>query len=417
MRVSGQKIMLWGGLGFVVLLGVLLILPRFLHPDYVQSLVLGQIQQTFGSHVNVGQTSFVLFPSPHFLVADIVVKEQPDSHAVFRARSMSLKLGIGQLFQKKLVVREFYLDHPEIEIHRDRVGGWRFLGHAQHDSSLSSLVSFLVLGKLEVSHGKIIVIDESPSDSVRGVVIENVTWLSESSYEGAKIFSTLALSGNLRQAHDVAPFSLTGTLEATTNATLSSFDHPDIIFEQVTFAGSMDTDKFEVNQLAEFFPDGQGLSQFPGAVKVESKIKWVKNETGSHVQFSNVALAMPAMTLAGHANIEELEDGHHMASVAMRSSSFDLETFRKAMPQAWLPDHLVDVWNRGEWGGEVEILDARITGSTRADVDTSVAGTFQIKDGFFQDADWPKTEHVGGTVVVEPDRIHVTEDKGIYDGI
>ena len=417
MRVSIKKSMLWGGLGFIVLLGVLLILPRFLHPDYVQGLVLRQIQQTFGSHVSVGQTSFALFPSPHFLVSDLVVKEQPDSHAVFRARSMSLKLGIGQLFQKKLVVREFSLDQPEIEIHRDRAGNWRFLGHAQHDSSLSSLVSFLVLGKLVVSHGKIIVIDESPSESVRGVVIENVAWLSESSYEEAKMLSTLALSGNLRQVHDSAPFSLTGTLEATTKTTLSSRDHQDILFKQVMFVGSMETDKFEVNQLAGVFPDAQGLSQFPGTVKVESQIKWVKNETGSQVQFSHVGLAASAMTLEGHGNIEELTDGHHMVSVSMRSSSLDLEMFRKTIPQAWLPERFVDVWNRGDWGGEVEILDVRVTGSTRDDVDTSVAGTFQIKNGFLYGADWPNTDHVRGTVVVEPDRIHVTEAKGIYDGI
>ena len=270
---------------------------------------------------------------------------------------------------------------------------------------------------LVVMNGKIIVIDESPLDSVRGVVIENVAWLSESSYEGTQVLSTLALSGNLRQVHDSAPFSLTGTLEAIANVPLSSLDSQNIVFEQVTFAGSMEADKFEVNQLAEFLPDGQGLSHFPGALKVESRIKWVKNEMGSHVQFSNVALAMSVMTLAGHASIEELADGHHMVSVSMRSSGFDLKMFRKAMPQSWLPDRLVDVWNRGEWGGEVEILDARVTGSTHADVETSVAGTFRIKDGFFQSVDWPKTDHVRGTVVVEPDRISVTEAKGIYDGI
>lgn len=401
----------------MVLLGLLFIFPRFLPPDYVQNLVLGQIQQTFGSHVRVGQTSFALFPSPHFLVKDIVVKEQPDSHAVFRARSMSLELGVGQLLQRKLVVREFFLDHPEIELHRTQRGEWRFLGHTQDDSSRSSLLSFLVLGKLVVTNGKIILIDESPSDGVRGVVIDNVAWLSESSYEGVKVLSTLSFSGDLRQVHDSAPFLFTGTLEATLNAPLSSLDSQAIRFEEVTLAGSMDMDTFEVNQFAEFLPDVQGLSEFPGVLKVESRIKWVKNEMGSHVQFSNVALSVSAMTLLGHANIEELADGHYMASVSLRSSSLDLEMVRQAMPQAWLPDRLVDVWNKGDWGGEVEILDVRVTGSTRADVDTSVAGTFQIKHGFLHGADWPEINHVRATVVVEPDRIHLTEAKGMYDGI
>ena len=183
MRYSVKKILLWGGLGFLVLSLLLIILPWFLNPDYLQNLVLRQIQQTFGSHVRVGRTSFALFPSPHFLVSDVVVKERLDSHAVFRAESMSLTLGVGQLLQKKLVVREFFLDHPEIEIRRDKLGVWRFLGHSTDDSSLSFLGSFLVLGKLKVTNGKIIVIDESPSESVRGMVLEDVDFLSETSYE------------------------------------------------------------------------------------------------------------------------------------------------------------------------------------------------------------------------------------------
>jgi uncharacterized protein involved in outer membrane biogenesis len=121
-----KKTLLWGGLGFLVLSLLLIILPWFLNPDYLQNLVLRQIQQTFGSHVRVGRTSFALFPSPHFLVSDVVVKERLDSHAVFRAESMSLTLGVGQLLQKKLVVREFLLDQPEIEFRRDKSGSGVF---------------------------------------------------------------------------------------------------------------------------------------------------------------------------------------------------------------------------------------------------------------------------------------------------
>jgi len=416
-RVSVKKIMMWGGLGFIVLIGLLIILPWFLNPDYLQTLVLRQIQQGFGSHVSVGHTSFALFPSPHFLVSDIVVKERPDSHAVFRAQSMSLELGIGQLFQEKLVVREFSLDYPEIEIHRDQLGGWRFLGHAQHDSSVSSLALFLVLEKLVVSHGKIILIDESPSDSVRGIVIEDVAWLSESSYEGVKVLSTLALSGNLRQAQDTAPFSLSGTLEVTADAPLSSLASQGVIFEQVTFAGHMEMDKIRVDQLAEYIPNGEFLAQIPGRLKAESQIKWVKNETGSQVNLSKTALTISAITLVGHANIEELSDGHHMASVSMQSSRLDLEKVRKAMPQAWLPDRIVALWKTGKWGGELEVLEARVTGSTRDDVGTSVSGIFRVKDGFLHGPDWPQTNHIQATVMVEPDRIHVTKATGIYDGV
>ena len=246
--------MIWGSLGFLVIIGMLIVLPWFLNPDYLQTLVLRHIQQTLGSHVQVGRTSLALFPSPHFLVSDIVVKERSDSHAVFRAKSMSLELGIGQLFQKKLVVRELVLDHPEIEIYRDKLGVWRFLGQSTQDSSLSFLASFLVVGKVEVTNGKIIVIDESPSESVRGVVLENVACLSETSYEDVSILSRLTLSGNLRQLQDSAAFRLSGTFVAASNVPLSSLNGQDVSFEQMTFSGHVETTNIAVNQLAEYLP-------------------------------------------------------------------------------------------------------------------------------------------------------------------
>ncbi len=416
-RVSVKKTMLWGSLGLVLLMGLLIILPWFLNPEYVRSLVLQHIQQTLKSQVQVGRTSLALFPSPHFLVSDIVIKEHVDSHAVFRARSMSLELGIGQLLQKKIVVREFVLDHPEIEIHRDRLGDWRFLGHSNEEWSLSSLASFLVLGKIQVTNGKIVVIDQLPSDSVRGVVLEDVAWLSETSYEDVVVHSSLALSARLRQAQDTASFSFAGELQATASTPLSSLDGQTVLFEQVELSGHMEADNVAVNQLAEYIPQGTFLSQFPGSLNVESQITWVKNERGSHVHLSNIALATRAVTFTAHANIEELSDGHHMASVSMRSSTLDLENIRKSIPQSWLPDRVVNVWTTGEWGGELEVLEARVTASTHEDVETSVSGIFRVKNGFLRGADWPNTEHIHATVVVEPDRISVSEARGVYDGI
>ncbi len=417
MRFSVKKTILWGGLSLLGLLALLIILPWFLNPDYLQNLVLQQIQRTFGSHVQVGRTSFALFPSPHFLVSDIVVKEQLDSHAVFRAESMSLQLGVGQLLQKKLEVKEFFLNHPEIEIHREQSGVWRFLGHSKEDSSLSFLASFLLLGKIEITNGKIIVIDESPSEAVRGVVLENVACLSETSYEDVTVLSSLALSGNLRQSQDSASFRISGTFEGTSNVALSSWNEQDVFFEQMTFAGNMESNNIAVNQLAEFVSHREVFAQLPGRLNVDTEFKWVKTGATSQLQFSNISLTNSSLMLAGNATIEGLADGHQMTSVSLRSSSLNLGMIRETVPEVWLPDPLANLWEQGEWGGELQIVDARMTSSTRSDVGTSVTGTFQVNNGFLSMPEWPKTEQVRATVVVEPDRVHVSETQGMYDGI
>ena len=417
MRVSRKTTLLWGGFGALVLVALLIILPWFLNPDDVQSLVLKQIQQTFGAHVQVGRTSFALFPSPHFLATDITVKDQPDSHAVFRANSMSLELGVGQLLQKKLVVREFILDHPEIEVRRDKAGAWRFLGHSTHDSSLAFLGSFLVLGRLEVTSGKIIVIDETPSDSVRGVVLDDVAFLSETSYEDVSLRSNLTLSGKLRQIQDAAFFHLSGIFEATSTLPLSSSESQHVVFEQMTFSGTMQTDNIALNQFAEFGSYENVLSQFPGRLKASSQLKWVKEGKTSQLHLSDIVLTNPAISLAGNANIEGLEDGHQMTSLALRSSTLDLDVIRKALPQSWLSASAADVWKEGKWGGDVEVVEARVTSSTRSDVGTSVTGTFRVNNGFVSVAEWPPVDQVQGTIVIEPDRIHVSEARGLYDDV
>ncbi|MDH5776513.1 MAG: hypothetical protein OEZ57_16555, partial [Nitrospirota bacterium] len=279
------------------------------------------------------------------------------------------------------------------------------------------LASFLVFGKLEVAHGKIIIIDESPSDSVRGLVFDNVTGVSETSYEGTTVLSHLMVSGNLRQTHDAASFQLSGTFEGVSAVPLASLDGQDVTIEQMTLTGQVETDNFAVNQLAEYDPYGEVLSQFPGVLKAAAEFKWVKKQAGSQLHLTNIAFANPAITLAGHANIEELEDGHHMAAVSLRSSSLNLELIHKIVPQRWLPDSVVDLWKEGKWGGELDVVEARLTGSTRADVGTSLTGTFRVNNGFVHVPAWPSTDQVRGTVVVEPDRIQVSEAQGIYDGI
>ena len=123
---------------------------------------------------------------------------------------MSLELGVGQLLQKKIVVRNFFLDHPEIEVHRDGNGHWRFLGQRHGDSPFTPLAKFLVMGKFIVQNGKVIVIDESPKDTVRGLVVERVNCSTATSVMNGVVSVQLELSGLFRQNRKTAPFGIHG---------------------------------------------------------------------------------------------------------------------------------------------------------------------------------------------------------------
>lgn len=407
----------WAVLAAIGLTAVLIVVPWFLNPDYLKTLALQQIQRTFGPHVSVGQTSFALFPHPHFLVSDIVVKERPESHAVFRAQSMSLELGIGQLLVKKIVVREFVVDHPEIELRRDSQGDWRFLSHPGDDSPIAFLGKFLVMGKLVITGGKIILIDESPRDTIRGFVIEDVACLSETSHGESSVTSTIELSGKLKQTHGLAPFHIDGELVALLGTEVLSIGSRPVLFDQVTFSGYVRAEDVEVNQIGEYLPHGESLLELPGTLNVASQVKWVQNDKTSQLYLTNIGLSSTFITLGGAANFSVLEDGHQMMGFSMHTSTVDLEMIRQYVPKAWVPEGLVSLWDKGQWGGELDIAEARVTGSTREDVGTSITGTFRLNNGYVIIPDWPITEQIGGTVVVEPDRIQLSKVHGIYDGI
>ncbi|HBP89354.1 MAG TPA: hypothetical protein DD706_16835, partial [Nitrospiraceae bacterium] len=313
--------------------------------------------------------------------------------------------------------REFLVEYPEIELRRDSAGEWRFLSYASDDSPIASVAKFLVLGKFVVTGGKIIVIDESPRETVRGFVIEDVNFVSDTSHDGTMITSPFELSGKIRQAQELAPFHIQGDLEAHWKFPVVTIASEPMGFEQITFSGRVKADRLEIHQLAEYLPNGQSLLNVPGTLTFESQVKWVQHANTSRLSLTRINLSSSFIDLGGSANIEVLEDGHQMMGFSMSSSNVDLAMIRRYLPGEWIADDLLSVWEKGEWGGALNISEARVTGSTRDDVQTSVTGTFRLTDGYVRIPDWPTTDHIQGTVVVEPDRIQLSGVQGIYDGI
>jgi len=415
--VSGKKIGIAVGIGLLVSSTALIIIPWFLNPAYLKSLALQQVQQTFGPHVMLGETTLTLFPNPSLIISDIIVKERAESHAVFRAQSLSLELGIGQLLKKKLVVREFVLDHPELEIHRDASGEWRLLGRTHGDSAMAPLAQFLVLDKLVVTNGKVIVIDESPTDSVRGFVVENLNCSTDASVSNGDMSAQLELSGVLRQNRTGASFLVKGQLSGGLMAAQEGIHSPDHMFDKVSFEGAVRVQDVEVDYWAEFIPYGEQLEAFRHALDVGTEIKWIQDAGGSQFRFTEVLLSSSDLTVAGNANFEELADGNHMMSISLRSPNVDLSLIRTYVPKRLIPEPLQAFWSHNHWGGKVEISDARLIGSSRPDVQTSVAGTFRLNDVYFDIPGWGHTERVNGTLVMEADRIQLTGGRGVYESI
>ena len=196
---------------FLVLSAVLIIIPFLLNPEYLKQMAFEQIQRTFGPHISIGRTTLSMFPHPRIEVRELVVKESPDTHAFFRSEFLSLELKIGPLLRQELVINELRIHQPEIELKRDQDGRWHVFNTPLGESDTTLLASLMKMERVTILDGQVTVIDESPADGVRGLMLEQVL-VTVISQGGKSRTAELEVSGRIRHPKKGSAFYLSGKL-------------------------------------------------------------------------------------------------------------------------------------------------------------------------------------------------------------
>ena len=414
-----RKKLIWGVFfAFLIISLTLIIIPFLISPDYLKQLALDQIQRTFGPHISIGRTTLSLFPHPRIEVDELVVKERPDAHAFFRTKFVRLELKIGPLFRQELVVNELRIDQPEMEVKRDQDGQWHLFNTPWAQSETALLSSLLSVEKVSISNGEITVIDESPTEGVRGFVLEEV-YLSVLSQQENTLSGDIQISGRIHRPHTTrSTFNIGGQLEpkAVDLGSPSLDSSPRI--PQWQFAGRINVSNFDIAEVAELFDVDLLPSPLLANTNLRSNLRIVGGSKGYDIILSDFTLQNSVAVFVGNASVAGLAAVDPTLSVTFNASPIFVETLYHTLPHHWFPPQIVAILDESNLGGVVEVIQATVTGSTRLDVGMSVVGKFRLENGFLQRTHkLPPVENLSGTVVVEPDRIKFSDFVGLYDSI
>ena len=419
MRSRRKKLILVLGLFFLLVLlsAILISVPFFLNPQYLKEVALQQIQQTFGPHISIGQTTLSLFPNPRVEVFDVVVKERPDTHAVFRTKFMSLEFGIGPLLRQQVVVQALNIHQPEIEIKRNREGQWRTFEAISGQTDISFLGNLLLIKKVAVSKGHVVIIDESPIEEVRGIVLTDVDiGLISSEENGLSV--DLELSGRIRRQSGDSEFSLEGRIAKTSLGTGPPQIASQETFPQLKFLGQVAVSNLDIQQVARFLQEESLTEKITEVVNLRSRLRLIPGQMGYELFLSELLVESESAVFSGDANIAGLATGDPTIFVTFNSTPVALDKLQEVIPLAWIPEDLGRLWNQAELRGTVQATQATMVGSTRSDVGMSVVGNFYIENGYLYLEDvWPQTQKIKGRIIVEPDRIRFVDFTGIYDSV
>ena len=417
MKKSRKKWM-WGVLVLLLVLSaVLIIIPFLLNPEYLKQMAFDQIQRTFGPHISIGRTTLSMFPHPRIEVRELVVKESPDTHAFFRSEFLSLELKIGPLLRQELVIKELRIHQPEIELKRDQDGRWHVFNTPLGDSDTTVLASVMNMERVTILDGQVTVIDESPADGVRGLVLDQVL-VSVYSHGEESRTADVELSGQIRRPKKSSAFSLSGQLGPSPLELGSPLLRSPPTSPQWQFDGHIDVSNINLGEATELFEIERFPAELLALTHVQSTLKILAGQTGYDLLLSDFSVKSRGASFNGNASIAGLTAADPTIAVTFSASPMSVDTMYQVIPNDWLPREVSQIWNESEIGGTVEVIQATVTGSSRSDVGMSIVGTFHLENGFLRRENiWPDTDHVNGKVVVEPDRIKFVDFSGVYDAV
>ncbi len=406
--------------GFVlvlVLFGILLLLPLFLNPTYLKDRAFAHIQQTFGPHIRVGDTSLSLFPYPHVELSEVIVKEQPDAHAFFRAKFISLDLELLPLLQQKFSVKELLIEHPEIEIKRDREGEWSMFQGSKNEKNEPFIATIVLMDKVDIFHGQITFIDESPREEARGVVLEDVN-VSIESLESSTRSAEVRASGKIRGGLVASDFFWDGFVDfGYKTDPIPEAEVPNT-YESVEVSGDFKVLDLDIRQISELFYPERPLMIDMGLARINSHIVFTPGQVGYEMILSELSVESDHGTFSGNANITGLLTNDWTIFVGITSTPVSVKTVQQVVPREFLPKRFASVWEEAEVDGTIEVTQATIAGSTRLDVGISIVGTFQLDTNTLKYRDRiPDVTIAKGTMIVEPDRVRFSNFSGMYDDI
>ncbi len=388
--------------------------------DHLKNFVLQQLEQSLGRKIEVHRVKIVLFPSIRVELSNVAIHDRESDHVLLSAKRVDLVLRLIPLLRKQVVGKRLVIEEPALTLRRNEAGHWNVLNGvedrvATDRKTVDMMTRVFMIRQATIQNGQITIVDAARPDGVRSIVLDHVEaglliradrTVAElhlsAAHRGAQGTSAVSLNGVVRRSEQLP--SLTGE-EAV----------PIPVFQ---FDGRIDAANVQLREAADFLGPRPVPDQLRGVVNVQAAVRIMPGVAGYDMVLSDMTARLNDMALAGGASLAGLLTPQPTFAVSFRSSLIPLRQLLSAIPGEWVHPQVPSVLAEHRIDGNVQVVNATITGTTAPAPQVSMTGEFRVEAGqAVLGEDRVPSKDLAGLVHVEAGRLRVTGITGTYGAI
>ena len=397
--------------------------------DYLKEFVLQQLEESLGRKIEVHRAKFVIFPRIRVELTQVAIHNPNSDEVVFSAKRIDLVLRLLPLLRKQVVGKRLLVEDPVLTIHRNEAGHWNILDNtnqaATDQRTLDMMTRVFMIRQATVVNGSITVIDEGRPGGTRTLKLERVEGgmmirperamadvhlsVAQTGQDG---LSAVSLVGQIKRVERSA--ALTAE-EPAASAEPPPVSTPTSVFQ---FEGQVDAANVVLRDVADFFGPRPIPEQLDGMVNVQGQVRIMPGLAGYDAVLSSMTARLNQLTLTGKANLAGLLTAQPTFAVTFNSSLVTLKELLNTIPAQWLHPQLPAVLAERQIDGNVQVVNATLTGSATSGPQLSVTGEFRVQEGqALLGEDHVLTKDLAGVIVVETGRVRAANFTGRYGAI
>src|SRR5579864_843047 len=171
MLIRGRTTLIFVGIGAVLLLAIIFLVPRLIHMDRYRLQVISYLEKQTGKQIEIGQLALKFFPVT-IHIERIGVKNPPIFPAgyVVQVARIDAELSVGALLHRQVIIKSLVLEDPVLNLTSDPDGPWNF----ENRQSKVSANTFPLgpIANVKIKRGVVIASNLLPSDAAGPVYFE-----------------------------------------------------------------------------------------------------------------------------------------------------------------------------------------------------------------------------------------------------
>jgi uncharacterized protein involved in outer membrane biogenesis len=171
MRIRRGTTLIVVGIGAILLLALIFVVPALVNVDRYRSQVISSLQEKTGKQVEIGRLALTFFPVT-IHIDHIGVKNPPIFPAgyVVQVARIDAELSVGALLHRQVVIKSLVLEEPVLNLTSDPDGPWNF----ENPQSKVSANAFPLgpISSVKIKRGVMVASNLLPSDAAGPIFFE-----------------------------------------------------------------------------------------------------------------------------------------------------------------------------------------------------------------------------------------------------